>query len=248
MDTYRKAHVLRRTIWIVTADHGMAPVYRTVSDTAVSGAVKAARTKVVADVYHTGAYLWVADKTKVAQAAQNITALRNPGIQSVYYKQAVGRSYRYVRASDAKLFRTSGADAATQYLLSTFAGPTGPDLAVFFTEGTASLPGGEANWKGDHGGSGWQSQHLPLLISGPGVRSGYVSAYPARLVDIAPTVLTLLGAPMGAMQGIPLTDAMTSPPSWASGWQTRVGKQVWPVVQALQAESRLESSAASAKH
>lgn len=70
------------------------------------------------------------------------------------------------------------------------------------------VAGGESTWKGDHGGPDWGSQHLPLILSGPGIRRGVVSDWPARLEDIAPTVLMAMGAPTTGMQGIPLAGAL----------------------------------------
>ena len=134
-------------------------------------------------------------------------------------------------------------EAANQYLLRSFNGPDAPDIAVFFTEDTASLPGGEAHWKGDHGGADWQSQHLPLVISGAGVRSGHVSIHPARLEDIAPTVLTLMGVRPSGMDGIPLSDSMVAPSRNAVAAERAQGSSLQPIITALQREAQQEVAA-----
>jgi arylsulfatase A-like enzyme len=110
-----------------------------------------------------------------------------------------------------------------------------------FREGVGSEPGGQSSWKADHGGASWQAQHIPLILSGPGIREGHVSSSPARLIDIAPTLLQLMGASYRGMQGIPLADAMTSPPAWATQQQHTLNSRLLPVVHALQQESRLEA-------
>lgn len=241
--TYRKAGILNRTIFVITADHGFAPIYHTVSATDIQHAVDAAGTSIISDSYHTAAYLWLKDPAKAAAAAENLARLQNPFIQSVYFKESVPGGYDYVRASGPELFHASGAEAANQYLLHTFQGPTGPDVAVFFTEDSASNPGGQKNWKGDHGGNDWEAQHIPLILSGPGVQAGKVSGYPAQLMDIAPTVLSLMHMSSAAMQGTPLANAMRSTTSAAIARQLAVRNQRMPVVTSLRAESRLEIAA-----
>jgi arylsulfatase A-like enzyme len=145
--------------------------------------------------------------------------------------------------TSSKLLRTQAVESANQYLLQSFNGANAPDLVVVFTEGAGSEPGGQANWKADHGGASWESQHIPLILSGPGVRSAYVSSQPARLVDIAPTALQIMGISKKRMQGIPLADAMKSPPGWAVQWQKSAARRLLPLVTSLQAESRLELAA-----
>ena len=100
-------------------------------------------------------------------------------------------------------------DAAYQYLLSTFLGSTAPDVVAPFRENT--IVDTYPNAHGDHGGLNWGAQHIPLVVSGPGVRSGHLSHYPARLMDVAPTVLHLLGLPPVPMDGAVLADALLSP-------------------------------------
>jgi Type I phosphodiesterase / nucleotide pyrophosphatase len=242
-DTYRKAGVLDKTAFIVTADHGMTPIYHTVSQGDIDRAVAAAGTSIVSSTYHTSAYLWVRDNSRAPQAAENIAALQSPYIQSVYFKEAIVGGFDYVRASGLDLFRAAGTEAANQYLLHSFDGPNGPDVVVFFMEDTASLPGGEALWKGDHGGADWEAQHIPLLFSGAGVRRAFVSSFPARLIDIAPTLLTLLGAPTTGMQGTPLFDGLRGSSSAARRDLKALGTTLAPIVDALQRESWLEVSA-----
>lgn len=240
---YRRDGILNRTLFVITADHGFAPIYHTISATDIQNAVAASGTSIISDSYHTAAYLWLRDHTKAAVAAENIAKLQNPYVQSVYFKETIPGGYDYVRASGPELFHVPGAEVANQYLLQTFDGPAGPDVVAFFTEESASNPGGQETWKGDHGGNDWEAQHIPLILSGPGVRSGKVSGYPAQLMDIAPTVLSLMHTSYAGMQGTPLANAMdvTSPAAMAR--QQAVRNVRLPVVSALQAESRLELAA-----
>jgi hypothetical protein len=237
---YRRAGVLNKTLFVLTADHGFAAIDHKISHTIVNDAVAAAGTSIVRDTYHTAAYVWIKDETKAAQAAANIAAKRNPYIQSVYFRSQGAHGPVYLRATGSDLLRAPGTEAANQWLLSTFNGPNGPDIAVFMDEHAMLVAGGESSWKGDHGGAAWESQHLPLIISGPGVKRGQVSSYPAPLMDIAPTVLSLLGIEPKGMQGVQLADAFTHAPAWMWTKQQSQGRVLRPVVTALKAESQRE--------
>jgi predicted AlkP superfamily pyrophosphatase or phosphodiesterase len=241
---YRHAHMLQHTVFVITADHGMTPVYYHLSPSVLTSAAAKAGTSVQWDSYHTAGYLWLRDQTKAAQVAANVVAEHNPHIQSVYFRTA-GKdgSGGYTRALDAHAFHVPAADAANQYLLSTFNGPNAPDVAVFCDEDSALAAPGQEHWKGDHGGTAWQSQNLPLLITGPGVRENYVSHFPARLEDIAPTALTLMGISPNGMQGTPIADAFAAPPSWVTQREAALSKQLLPVTAALQQESKAELAA-----
>ncbi len=242
-DVYRKAGVLDQTLFVLTADHGFSTIDYKISHTIVNNAVAAAGTSIVRDTYHTAAYVWVKNKAKAPQVAANIAANRNPYIQSIYYKVATKQGPIYLSPQGSSQFRTAAVEHANQYLLSTFNGPNGPDVVVNMKEHAMLVAGGESNWKGDHGGASWDSQHLPLILSGPGIRKGYVSNYPVPLIDIAPSVLSYLGVPSTGMQGITLADAFVGSSPEQNASQAAQGKVLWPVVTALKAESQMESAA-----
>lgn len=242
MAEYRQAGILNKTLFVVTADHGFAPIYHQVTKEVLQAAVAKSGAKIISDTYHTAAYMWLDDLSKAPAAAGQIAALKNPYIQSVYFKERAGNGYEYVRASGPQGFHTTGMEAANQYLLHSFDGVTGPDVVTFFAEDTASLPGGEAKWKGDHGGADWYSQHVPLVFSGAGVARG-VRAEPVRLQDIAPTALSLMGITPTGMAGIPLADAMTHPASGQVKQQQAVARSLRPVVASLKKEALLETRA-----
>ncbi len=240
---YRKAGVLDRTLFVLMADHGMMPLRSKVSQSEITSAVSKAGTTLVSQAYTSGTFLWVKDASLASQAAKNIANLHNPYIQAVYVRAKSAQGHSYTRVSSSRLLRAGGTETANQYLLNSFNGPNAPDVVLAFAEGVGCEPGGQANWKADHGGTSWQAQHIPLILSGPGVRSGKSSSYPARLIDVAPTVLQLLGGSSARMQGLPLADAMTAPPASVTQRQQAAAKQLMPVVSALQKQSRLELSA-----
>jgi predicted AlkP superfamily pyrophosphatase or phosphodiesterase len=240
---YRQAGVLDRTLFVLMADHGMMPLRSKVSQADITSAVSKAGITLVSQAYTSGTFLWLKDESRAPVAARNIANLRNPHIQAVYVRAKSAKGFGYVRVSSSKLLRAGQTETANQYLLNSFNGPNAPDVVVVFTEGVGCEPGGQANWKADHGGTSWQAQHIPLILSGPGVRSGKSSSYPARLIDVAPTVLQLMGGSYARMQGLPLADAMTAPPASMTERQRAASKQLMPVVTALQKQSSHELSA-----
>ncbi|HLJ67721.1 MAG TPA: alkaline phosphatase family protein [Chloroflexota bacterium] len=239
-DTYRKAGVLDRTLFVLMADHGMMPLTHTISQSDITTAVAKAGTSLVSQTYTSAVYLWLKQESRAPAVAQNLARLNNPAIQSVYARIKTAKGYSYTRISSAKLLRAAGTEGANQYLLNSFNGSNAPDIVIALTEGSGCEPGGQAKWKADHGGTSWQAQHIPLILSGAGIRSGQTSSYPARLIDIAPTVLQVMGASHKGMQGIPLADALQAPPSWTLQWQKTASKRLMPVVTALQQQSHLE--------
>jgi arylsulfatase A-like enzyme len=70
-----------------------------------------------------------------------------------------------------------------------------------------------------------------------------ISSAPAPLMDIAPTILTLLGVTPAGMQGVPLTEALPAPTSSQQASRTAQIRTLTPVIAALSAESRAEVAA-----
>lgn len=209
-DAYRKAGVLDQTMFVITADHGMTPITRFIPSTVVSDAVAKAGTTAPDIASNTADYIWLADPGKGQTVADRIARSLDPGIQSVYYLVSGPGSPHYVL--DPNLTLPASADSANQYLLNTLINGKEPTVVVFANEG-ATFSSSTSNWKADHGGNSWQAQHIPLILSGPGINAGVITDKPAQLMDIAPTVLTVMGASPGDMQGKVLTEALQHPPT-----------------------------------
>jgi arylsulfatase A-like enzyme len=204
-NAYRRAGVLKKTLFVITADHGMAPVTHFVPSTVLTNAVAKAGTSAPSIAYNQSAYVWLKDFAKAPLVAQNIMRGPHRGVKAVYYLTYVGHQQRYVLAGGAHL--GPGVEAANQYLLSTLFNGHQPTL-VAFCRTDATFSSASTHWKADHGGATWESQHIPLVFSGPGIRRGVVSSAPAQLEDVAPTILTVMGATPRGMQGHVLTDAL----------------------------------------
>lgn len=233
-DTYRKQGILDQTLFVITADHGMMPITRFVPSSVITNAISLAGTSAPDIAADTGDYIWLRDPSKAATVAQLIMDTQDPGIQSTYYLTTVNGKPQYV-ATDGATLNTQQA-AANQYLLSALLNGREPTVVVFGREG-ATFSDPKSGWKADHGGNSWQSQHLPLILAGPGIRAGQVSSEPAQLEDIAPTVLTDMGVAPTGMEGHVLTGALNHAVSSAAQ-QSRAAEiaQLGPQLIALAAE------------
>ena len=239
---YRKAGVLDKTLFVITADHGMAPLRNVVKDAVLDSAVTKAGTTSLESTYSTAGYIWLQNPAMSQAVADNVVGAKDPHIQSVYYKVTTKSGDGYVRAGGISI--PAAADSANQYLLSTFLSGNAPDVVAFCTEDTAFEVQGAESWRGNHGGAAWGSQHIPLLIAGAGVAAGKVSHSPARLEDIAPTALALMHVKATGMQGTTLTDTLPTGPSPRQlRAQRTLNVALKPVVDALAAQSNAELQA-----
>jgi arylsulfatase A-like enzyme len=237
---YRAAGVLDQTVFVVTADHGMGSLQYQIPDTVLDDSVIAAGTTALENTYSTAGYLWLQDPSKGQIVADNVLAKKDAHVQSVYYKVHTASGDSFVREGGSI---SAAVENANQYLLRSFLGGNAPDVVAFCTEGAGFATPGAATWKGNHGGAAWDSQHMPLIMSGPGIVQGKVSSLPARIEDIAPTALSLFSVNARAMEGSVLADALSSPTAQQVQTQATVDRTTQPVVAALTAQSRLESRA-----
>jgi predicted AlkP superfamily pyrophosphatase or phosphodiesterase len=232
MDAYKQAGIYDRTVFVILSDHGMTPT--------VPGFDMATVKKLLGNVgigiQVGGEQIYLNDPARAEQAAEIIASPNLTGINGVYFKQkSVDGSYSYLPALTTA--KSAGADLnlCYQYLTSTFASEKSSDLLL-------ATP--DVNWQkadnitaGGHGSVHWTNQHIPLIISGPGVKSGMVLNSPARIVDVAPTVLALMGIEPRNMDGIVLADALVSPSKAYVLAQEKVNTQLVPLQQALKAQS-----------
>ncbi len=230
---YRQLGILNQTLFVVTADHGMMPITRFIPSTVVDNAVSQAGTTAPDISSSTGDFIWLADPTKAQAVAQNVLNEHDPGIQSAYYLTTVQGQPQYVSADSSSV--DTATEAANQYLLGSLLNGHQPTVVVFAKEGdTFSDP--KAGWKADHGGNSWQSQHVPLIMSGPGIQAGQVSNDAAQLEDVAPTILTDMGVKPTGMEGHVLTGALDVPrPSIAHARSQEV-RQLNPVLAAMSSQ------------
>jgi hypothetical protein len=239
-DELQSEHLLGETAFVLTADHGMLTLNHTIPHEFFQQAVHDAGTGFDDYDYHSAAYFWVHDHAKIPAVAASIVRRHNPLIRAVYYRMP--GSTQYTRVSDIHLLASAAVDRAYQCLLSTMSGPHAPHVAVFLRENTAVVGRNEVGWRGDHGGPSWHAEHIPLILSGVGIKKGVHSSYPATLYDVAPTILSLLGATPSDMDGIPLADALTNTDDASAATQDKSAAELQPLVDALIQQSKQDGS------
>lgn len=230
---YKAAGIYDQTVFVVTADHGMVPNARSVDGSITKAAVRGAGGQYLFHTGGTAADIYLANTRGVRPVAQAMT--RVPNVVGSYFQVNTNGRYEYVPVGGQKI--SPALDAAYRHLLGTIAGPTAPDIVAPFRENTVGS--GIKVAYGDHGGLNWGAQSIPLILSGPGVKAGALSHFPARLIDVAPTALRLLGVPIGAMDGVVLADSVVT--ATASDVAAQLG--LAPSLTSLQ-DSLIETSAA----
>jgi len=241
IDAYKKAGKYDDTVWVITSDHGMTPLATKIEQPVIDKLLVEAR-----DFANVGAHVYLMDQSQTQQVAEKITKANIPGIFGAYYRvKSPDNKYVYVPTESTAPKVEGDLDRCYKYLLDTYAGETSPDIELLPVENC------HINWTmfdckpfvGNHDSISWLQQHNILIISGPGVKKGFVSESPARLVDIAPTSLTLLGIRPERMDGIVLSDALELPTTTQLHTQMTVNSELVPLVQALKAQSEADLAA-----
>jgi arylsulfatase A-like enzyme len=238
--TYQKLGLLSKTDFIITADHAMMESRPSRNWTPVESLAQTVGAHVVRGDGEGGS-IWLDNPDLAKAVATRIVAMKPNHVEAVFYRSASGLSYSYVRASPLAWLDSDRVAAALQHLVDTTAGRNGPDVWVLYRENYTVVPRNVAGtWKGTHGGATWKVQHIPLVLSGPGIKSGVHSQFPARAVDIAPTMERLLGLPPIHRDGVILADALVVPTSAELAPQRAVAPQLVSDVEAIQAQSNTD--------
>jgi arylsulfatase A-like enzyme len=139
--------------------------------------------------------------------AQALQSQNSASIDAVYFKSQSGSAWTYA-AQYLNPGMTPAFAHACSYLLSTAASRSSPDVVVVYRPYAGLAPAGKTGATTGFIGPTWPIQHVPLILSGHGAYAGRTSTYPARLVDIAPTLESALGLPVVSHDGIVLRDAL----------------------------------------
>jgi arylsulfatase A-like enzyme len=240
--TYKDLGILNQTDFIITADHAMMESRGATNWHALQNTIVAAGGK-VARADGAGGGIWLQNPAQAKQMAAKLVATKPAHVMAIFYRSQPGLDYKYVLASPAKSLASPQVGAALEYLVNTTAGIHGPDIWVLYRENyTADAINVSGRWKGTHGGATWNVQHVPLVISGPDVKKGVHSSFPARAIDIAPTLERLLGLPAIKRDGVLLADALTDPTDGETGPQKALATELGADVQALQVQSRVDNT------
>lgn len=241
IEAYKSAGIYDRTLFVITADHGMIQSKHRVLD----------RVGVEEQIKHTLGHKSIILTNGGGAAGPTMTAiwLKNPAnngpmakaifdkhwdnVSAIFYMNRSGKTPVYelagIEQGSAQLLDTY------KYMLETAAGPTGPDIAILLRENARNS--GMPQMPGRHGGADWGSQHVTMIFSGPGVKPG-VSHAAARLVDVAPTIERLMGMTPDARDGIVLADALQEPHPADLAMQQKSDAQMQVHVSALIARAQ----------
>jgi len=238
VEAYKQAGRYDDTVWVITSDHAMTPFAQTIEQPVIDKLLVES-----GNFANVGAHVYLMEQEQNQQVAGKLTGAGIPGLFGAYYrvKSADGRySYEADKGTAGKV--SADLDKCYRYLLDTYAGESSPDIELLPAENC------HINWTmfdckrfyGQHDSISWLQQHNILLFAGPGARKGFVSESPSRLVDIAPTALTLLGIRPERMDGIVLSDALESPTTTQLHTQITLNSELIPMVEALKAQSEAD--------
>ncbi|MGH2443084.1 MAG: alkaline phosphatase family protein [Chloroflexota bacterium] len=206
---YQKAGIYDKTLFVITADHGMIQsTHRVLDREAVIKQIRDTLGEKSIILTNGGGgggptmtSIWLKDPAHSERMAQLIWDKHYDNLSAIYYRN--GSDYHQIGVEDSFPDLVKAYD----YLLST-EGAHGEDIAILLRENARNS--GLPRMLGRHGGADWGSQQVTLMLSGPGVKVG-TSKAPARLVDIAPTIERLMGMKPNARDGVVLADAFQQP-------------------------------------
>lgn len=236
IQTYKDLGIFDKTVFVVTADHGMQP---NTHEIRADELAKIAEGVGANPAGAAGApWIWLDNPEKAEALARALVEAKKPLITAGYKRVKDASGYRYEHVADIGL--PEALKKAHLYLLSTFASAQSPDAAMFWAEDTVPLkPKAEAAKKphGDHINATWHTQAIPMIFAGAGVAKGKVSHSPARLVDVGPTVLAAMGIRPAQLDGIVLADALAEPGRRQVRRQARISQELAAHRDALKSSS-----------
>jgi arylsulfatase A-like enzyme len=235
--TYRDLGILNRTDFIITADHAMMQSLPAFNWKHIQAQIATSGAQIIRADGSAGG-IWLKDPSQAKIAAQKVVEMTPQHVEAVFYRNAIGNNYQYLLASPIGWLVNKHVADALSRLVNTTAGVDGPDLWVLTRENyTFDANNTSGKWKGTHGGATWKVQHIPLIISGADIRQGVHSQFPARSMDIAPTMERLLGLPAFKRDGTVLADAFTHPLAGELDGEKAVSHSLSADVTALAAQS-----------
>ncbi len=236
LHAYKQAGIYDQTMFVVTADHGMIQSkHRVLDREAVINQIRGQlgqKSIILTNGGGTGGptmtSIWLKNQANNAKAAKALFNKHYDNVSAIFYLQHQNGQYQYQMAGCEQC--SPQLVATYRYLLSTEAGPTGEDIGILLREDARNS--GLPAMVGRHGGADWGSQHVTLILGGPGIQPG-ISQAPARLADIAPTIERSMGITPNARDGVVLADAFQQPNSADVAKQNSMNTVMSPFVTAL---------------
>lgn len=241
VNEYQRLGLLNHTIFVVTADHGMVAGWHRVPIHDIYAAVRRAPVSQLDQALRNSeGSIWLHDPEHAATLAGALSDNHFAGVEGALYKVKDATGFHFEAAPSTAARLPAPVLRAYLDLADTEASVNGADVLLPYKEDTTGLPASH-KFHGMHGGFSWGAQHIPLIIAGPGVHPGH-SHFPAKLVDIAPTIERLMGLKIPAgVDGVVLADAVKGASAAEHATQQGVAKPRTADEQALIAHSRAQS-------
>lgn len=231
----RREGVANRTAFVVTSGTAMPVASSTIPRSALAQAVTSAGGHQVYLGTGETATIGLQDILQAQPVALALQHEQLRGIDGIYYRSRTKRSWTYKpQYLDPDL--PAAFSSSVSFLLGTFASAESPDVVAILAPGNAVVSPRDNGSDGP--GVQWESQHVPLIIAGHGVQPGVISSFPARMVDIAPTIAALMGLGPVTSDGVVLSDAMQQPPDGSAALQRAREKDLDFYVSALQSRQQ----------
>jgi predicted AlkP superfamily pyrophosphatase or phosphodiesterase len=242
VDEYKKLGIFSQTLFVILADHGMVankhivPIHPMYSEFhKLAGAAQLDQ-----EYRDSLGSIWLTNPAQARMVAEGMESRHFNGVEGALYKIQTGSTYTFEAVPGTKKAIAAPLLQAYLDLADTEAGPSGADVLLPYEEDSMGFTTTNRKTWGKHGGFSWDSQHIPVIMEGPGIRRG-VSHFPAQLVDIAPTIEHLMGwdVPVG-VDGVVLQDATNGVQSDA---QKAVEVRRMADLKAIRAHSKAQTAA-----
>ena len=201
------------TALIISAKHGQSPVNRSdltiINDGDFNDAMNAAwaaqyPASTLPLIAHSmdddGVLLWLNYRTKTATdfATQFILNYSGTGVGSDAAGNKISKPFTNAGVDPKQIY--AGANAAS-FIGVDPADDRYPDVIGVAKTGSV-YAGGKLSKIAEHGGNNNNDRHVPILVSGPGIKSGQVVTTAVHTTQIAPTILHLLGLNPNELQAV----------------------------------------------
>jgi len=212
--------LLRSTAIIVSAKHGQSPIdpstLKRTDDGAIIDAINAAwaqthpgATLVAADPGNSAAGsrddafpLWLNDRSQAAADFVKRYLWNHPAIANTYNAQNPAAAGPAVTLQHSGLKAIYAGEGAARYFGVPISDPRHPDIWGIVQHGVVYT--GKTKKIAEHGGADPEDRHVALLVFAPSVtdHGGRTAADPVQTIQIAPTILRLLGFDPRALQAV----------------------------------------------